>query len=57
MSEEMPALKKERRPKTCLIQDFRDLWNKAYKHIVSRKNISQTNGKLESFWLEYDRHR
>ena len=27
------------------------------KHIVSRKNNPQTNGKLERFWLEYDRHR
>ena len=27
------------------------------KHVVSRKNNPQTNGKLERFWLEYDRHR
>jgi len=26
-------------------------------HIVSRKNNPQTNGKIERFWLEYDRHR
>jgi putative transposase len=27
------------------------------KHIPSRKGNPQTNGKLERFWLEYDRHR
>ena len=27
------------------------------KHVVSRKNNPQTNGKVERFWLEYDRHR
>ena len=27
------------------------------KHILSRVNNPQTNGKLERHWLEYDRHR
>jgi putative transposase len=27
------------------------------RHIVSRINHPQTNGKLERLWLEYDRHR
>ena len=27
------------------------------KHVVSRKNNPQTNGNVERFWLEYDRHR
>jgi putative transposase len=27
------------------------------KHIPSRRNNPQTNGKLERFWYEYDRHR
>jgi len=27
------------------------------KHIVSRANNPQTNGKIERRWLEYDRHR
>jgi len=27
------------------------------KHIVSRRNNPQTNGKLERRWLEYDKHR
>jgi hypothetical protein len=26
-------------------------------YIPSRRNNHQTNGKLERFWLEYDRHR
>ena len=27
------------------------------RHVVSRVNNPQTNGKCERFWLEYDRHR
>lgn len=27
------------------------------RHVPSRKSNPQTNGKLERFWLEYDRHR
>jgi putative transposase len=27
------------------------------RHIPSRRNNPQTNGKVERFWLEYDRHR
>ena len=27
------------------------------KHVVSRKNNPQTNGKVERFWLEYAHHR
>ncbi|MCE5261013.1 MAG: DDE-type integrase/transposase/recombinase [Euryarchaeota archaeon] len=27
------------------------------RHVVSRVNNPQTNGKLERLWLEYDRHR
>lgn len=27
------------------------------RHVVSRRNNPQTNGKLERLWLEYDRHR
>ena len=27
------------------------------RHVVSRRNHPQTNGKLERLWLEYDRHR
>jgi transposase InsO family protein len=27
------------------------------KHIISRKSNPQTNGKIERFWYEYDRHR
>ena len=26
-------------------------------HVVSRKNNPQTNGKVERFWLEYNRHK
>ena len=38
--------------------DFqRFLEDNGIKHIVSRKNNPQTNGKIERFWLEYDRHR
>ena len=33
------------------------LKERGIKHIVSRKNNPQTNGKVERFWLEYDRHR
>lgn len=31
------------------------LWG--IRHVVSRVNHPQTNGKLERFWREYDRHR
>ena len=41
-------LKKERRPKTE---------ENGIRFIPSRKNNPQTNGKVERFWLEYDRHR
>ena len=27
------------------------------RYIPSRRNNPQTNGKIERFWLEYDRHR
>ena len=35
----------------------RFLKEKGIVHIVSRKGNPQTNGKIERFWLEYDRHR
>ncbi len=35
----------------------RYLEEREIKHVVSRKNNPQTNGKVERFWLEYDRHR
>ncbi len=31
--------------------------SKGIRHVVSRRNNPQTNGKLERLWLEYDRHR
>ena len=33
------------------------LLERGIKHIVSRKSNPQTNGKLERFWYEYDKHR
>lgn len=33
------------------------LESKKIKHIPSRRNNPQTNGKLERFWYEYDKHR
>ena len=27
------------------------------KHVPSKRNNPQTNGKLERFWYEYDKHR
>jgi len=33
------------------------LSERGIRHIPSRKSNPQTNGKLERFWLEYDRHR
>jgi len=27
------------------------------RYIPSRRNNPQTDGKIERFWLEYDRHR
>ncbi|MDP6626629.1 MAG: hypothetical protein QGG50_01915 [Methanopyri archaeon] len=33
------------------------LGSQTIRHIVSRVNNPQTNGKIERFWLEYDRHR
>ena len=35
----------------------RFLKEQGIRHVVSRVNNPQTNGKLERFWLEYDRHR
>jgi len=35
----------------------RHLMRLGIRHVVSRVNNPQTNGKLERFWLEYDRHR
>jgi putative transposase len=33
------------------------LKEKGIKHVPSRRNNPQTNGKLERFWYEYDKHR
>lgn len=33
------------------------LASRGIRHVVSRVNHPQTNGKLERFWREYDRHR
>lgn len=33
------------------------LIEKGIRYIPSRRNNPQTNGKLERFWLEYDKHR
>jgi len=33
------------------------LVNTGIRHVVSRRNNPQTNGKLERLWYEYDRHR
>ncbi len=33
------------------------LQTRGIRHVVSRVNHPQTNGKLERLWLEYDRHR
>ncbi|MCX9088386.1 MAG: hypothetical protein OIN90_12590 [Candidatus Methanoperedens sp.] len=33
------------------------LVSQSIKHIPSRRNNPQTNGKLERFWYEYDKHR
>ena len=33
------------------------LLSEGIKHIPSRVNNPQTNGKIERHWLEYDRHR
>jgi putative transposase len=33
------------------------LQERGVRHVVSGRNNPQTNGKLERFWLEYDRHR
>jgi putative transposase len=35
----------------------RFLAEQGVRHVVSRRNNPQTNGKLERLWLEYDRHR
>lgn len=35
----------------------RQLMDKGIKHIVSRKNNPQTNGKIERWWQEYIKHR
>ena len=35
----------------------RFLTSRGIRHVVSRVNHPQTNGKLERLWLEYDRHR
>ncbi len=35
----------------------RFLAERGIRHVVSRVNHPQTNGKLERLWLEYDRHR
>ena len=35
----------------------RQLMNRGIKHIVSRKNNPQTNGKIERWWQEYIKHR
>ncbi len=33
------------------------LISQSIKHIPSRRNNPQTNGKIERFWYEYDKHR
>ena len=33
------------------------LLDNGMRHIPSRRNNPQTNGKVERFWHEYDRHR
>lgn len=43
------------RPSENQFQRF--LREQGFRHVVSRVNNPQTNGKLERFWLEYDRHR
>jgi len=40
---------------TSKFQEF--LKGNDIKHVPSRRNNPQTNGKLERFWYEYDRHR
>ena len=35
----------------------RFLAQRGIRHVISRVNHPQTNGKLERLWLEYDRHR
>jgi transposase InsO family protein len=40
---------------TCEFEKY--LGSQSIKHIPSRRNNPQTNGKLERFWYEYDKHR
>ncbi len=40
---------------TSKFQDY--LKDNGIKHVPSKRNNPQTNGKLERFWYEYDKHR
>ena len=40
---------------TCEFEKY--LGSQSIKHIPSRRNNPQTNGKIERFWYEYDKHR
>jgi transposase InsO family protein len=40
---------------TCEFEKY--LESQSIKHIPSRRNNPQTNGKLERLWYEYDKHR
>jgi len=40
---------------TSQFQEF--LTGNGIRHVPSRRNNPQTNGKLERFWYEYDKHR
>jgi transposase InsO family protein len=42
-------------PGTASFQKF--LAKQGIRHVLSRVNNPQTNGKVERLWLEYDRHR
>ncbi len=44
-------------PSSARTQFGRYLAERGIRHVVSRVNHPQTNGKLERFWREYDRHR
>ena len=44
-------------PSSAPTQFGRYLASWGIRHVVSRVNHPQTNGKLERFWREYDRHR
>ena len=44
-------------PSSAHTQFGRYLAEWGIRHVVSRVNHPETNGKLERFWREYDRHR